>query len=289
MNGDPLGVIESIQRRRSVRTFDPGGLTSEEACTVRSVLAAAPMGPFGGRPRFELLDLEAMPPGERARLGTYGMIRNARHFFAGAVKKQGRAHEDFGYAMEAVILRLTAWGMGTCWLGGSFRRKRVARAIDLRGDEDLPAASPVGRPAEKRGVVQSVLAGVVRARRRMGWAELFHLGEEGAALDPSGIGAYAGVLECVRIGPSAANRQPWRIIKGPGAYHLFLRRTPGYALLTSTDLQRLDMGIAMLHFQAAAQELGLSGGWRAVEAEKLPRTRWEYIATWEDEGEGSTR
>jgi len=59
----------------------------------------------------------------------------------------------------------------------------------------------------------------------------------------------------VRIAPSASNKQPWRIVKIEGAWHFFLERTKGYGdgiifkLLKLADIQRLDMGIAMCHFE----------------------------------------
>jgi hypothetical protein len=47
------------------------------------------------------------------------------------------------------------------------------------------------------------------------------------------------------------------------------------------DLQRIDMGIAMCHFDLAARELGLAGTWEASEPEiARPDGLTEYTATW---------
>jgi hypothetical protein len=50
---------------------------------------------------------------------------------------------------------------------------------------------------------------------------------------------------------------------------------------TIADLPRVDLGIAMCHFQLTAEELGLKGRWE-VSAEELPGVdeSLEYIASW---------
>jgi hypothetical protein len=95
-------------------------------------------------------------------------------------------------------------------------------------------------------------------------------------------GRYSKVLEMVRWAPSASNRQPWRIIldRSRRAFHFFLQRTAGYPS-PGADLQRLDMGIAMCHFELSARELGVDGHWEVlpVEIGALP-DRTSYVATW---------
>jgi hypothetical protein len=91
----------------------------------------------------------------------------------------------------------------------------------------------------------------------------------------------------VRIGPSASNRQPWRIIKNGGRWHLYFARTPGYRestlvrLVTVADLQRMDMGIAMCHFELTARELGLEGEW-VIDDPGIQRQDelTEYLVSW---------
>ena len=92
----------------------------------------------------------------------------------------------------------------------------------------------------------------------------------------------------VRLGPSASNKQPWRVVKHDRYWRFYLRRTPGYRedlikrILDLCDLQRLDMGIAMCHFELAAREMGLKGKW-IVEAvtDQYPDALTEYIVSWE--------
>ena len=99
---------------------------------------------------------------------------------------------------------------------------------------------------------------------------------------------YATALEMVRLGPSASNKQPWRILKHNQFWRFYMKRTPGYRedlikrILDLCDLQRLDMGIAMCHFELTANELGLKGKWVVEEnLNKSPEPLTEYIVSWE--------
>jgi hypothetical protein len=99
---------------------------------------------------------------------------------------------------------------------------------------------------------------------------------------------WAEPLEMVRIGPSASNKQPWRIVQTGNQYHFFLQRTRGYRESTLTrflgvaDIQHLDMGIAMCHFEQTVKEMNLPGKWilkDPIIEKKDDQT--EYIVTWE--------
>ena len=94
-------------------------------------------------------------------------------------------------------------------------------------------------------------------------------------------GSYATALECVRLGPSASNNQPWRVLRqGDGILHFYLKRTPGYdKLMRSVDLQLVDMGIALSHFELAAREEGVVGGWVQAQPD-LDVGSVKYVLSW---------
>ncbi len=95
---------------------------------------------------------------------------------------------------------------------------------------------------------------------------------------------YADPLEILRLGPSASNRQPWRVVKESGMdiFHFYLGRSRGYdRLIKAVDLQRIDMGIAMSHFELTARELGLCGRWEKMPSSLSPLPeRTEYVRSW---------
>jgi nitroreductase len=277
--------LEAIRARTSVRTYDETPLSSADREALLRAFRDCLPGPFGGRPRFVLTDAGAL--GSGGRIGTYGVIRGAPAYIAGAVQPGPFAFVDFGYCLEGVILAAAARSLGTCWLGGFFDRGAASRVLDLGPGEVVPAATPAGRPAEgRRSLMERVIRGSAGASRRKPFESLFFDGRFDRPLSPGEAGPWAEVLECVRIGPSASNKQPWRILRTPSKesfdFHLFLDEDRLYSrAIPGVLLQDMDMGIAMRHFEAAARALGLPGGWsRAETSPPVPKTAFKYISTW---------
>ncbi len=237
-------------------------------------------GPFGNPLRVELIDLTEAERAELKSLGTYGVVKGASLFIAGAVRKGHRAMEDFGYGMERNVLFATSLGLGTCWLGGTLNRAGFARKIGLDEGELMPAISPVGYPAGKRSLTDRAFRFMAKSDRRKPWAELFFDGTPGTPLAKESTGVLGEVLEAVRIGPSASNRQPWRVVREGASFHFFLQRTPGYdKMLGEVKLQDVDMGIALCHFELAARESGIPGGWKGSRPSFDPEAL-EYVVSW---------
>jgi hypothetical protein len=89
-------------------------------------------------------------------------------------------------------------------------------------------------------------------------------------------------LEMIRLAPSASNKQPWRIIKTGDTFHFYLKRTPGYGKISKgVDLQLIDMGIAMSHFELSCQELGMKGHWVNLDPGISSSEIVDYCISWE--------
>lgn len=149
---------------------------------------------------------------------------------------------DFGFLFEEIILRLTNAGLGTVWLGGTFNRSDFS--IDVKEDEIIAAVSPVGYPTNQ-SIREKMIRGLSRANKRLPFNELFFLGESLEKIDKSH--KYYHCLEAVQAGPSASNKQPWRIIVVNDTFHFYLKRTKGYGNLLKMDIQAIDIGIALSH------------------------------------------
>jgi len=270
-------AAEVMQKRVSVRTYTDRPVPAETRERIRAFMGDL-TGPFAIKPRFALLDREE----EDARLGTYGVIRGARLYAAAAVKSDAeRAMEQLGYAFEKLICFVTSLGLGTCWLAGSLNRSAFAQAMGLKSGEALPVVSPIGYPKKSRSVVEAVMKPSGRENRVRGdWTELFFDGGFARPLDRGEAGALAPVLEMVRIAPSASNRQPWRLVKTEGAVHFYMHRARGYKNVMGFDTQKIDMGIAMFHFECCAREAGLDGHWETADPGLAVPEGTEYIVTW---------
>lgn len=278
---DMDSMIEVIRRRISVRTYAARPVEEDKKRDIVDLLHANHEGPFGHRVRFALIDFSEMERKEIKALGTYGTIKGAELYIVSAVAQGPGAMEDLGYCFEKVILAATNLGLGTCWMGGTFRRASFARRMGVSDGEVVPAVSPIGYAGDKRSVMDRMFRRFAGSDQRKPWEELFFDGAMTTPLSKDAVGSYATVLECVRLAPSASNNQPWRILRqGGNIFHFYLKRTPGYdKIMRSVDLQLVDMGIALSHFELAARETGLAGGWIQAQPD-LDAGSVRYVLSW---------
>jgi hypothetical protein len=279
---------ELMRERFSCRSYLRKPIDEAIQARLREFLGSLGPGPFGSPLRFGLLAATAEDEQALKGLGTYGMIKNPQGFIVGAMGPGPKNLEDLGYLMERAILEAAALGLGTCWLGGSFRKSRFSKSIGVSGDETVPAIASVGysADAERSG---GWAGRAIKRSARLAPEKLFFLGGFDRPLGAEGSGALAPALEAVRWAPSASNKQPWRIVRGNGRWHFYLQRTKGYGkgllskLSPMADVQRIDLGIAMCHFEMAARELGFAGSWELADPRiALPDELTEYAATWRE-------
>lgn len=272
-------IIETIKKRRSVRTYLKCSV-EQEMESILKIIDSPKRGPFGNDMRLKLLNFSELERNEIKNLGTYGMIKGAKHFILSAISESEHVYEDCGYSFEKVILELTKLDLGTCWMGGTFNRASFASKMGLSENEILPIISPLGYPAKKMSLKESMIRKAIGADKRKPWDKIFFSGNIGVPLIWDDAGEYAISLESVRLAPSASNKQPWRIVKENNLFHFFLKRTKGYGrVLGSIDLQKVDMGIAMSHFELSCKELNLAGSWKTEKPDFKFRDM-EYIVSW---------
>ncbi|PWH13720.1 MAG: nitroreductase [Anaerolineae bacterium] len=280
-------VTDLIRRRFSCRHYAGYPIAAEKQQALQTALTHLPPAPFGNQPRFCLITADENDNTALRGLGTYGFIRGATGFIIGASQTAPNHLEDFGYLMEWLILRATSLNLGTCWLGGTFTKSKFAQKIGLYSYETIPAVTAVGEFFTPQQARQGWISALAGSRHRLPWHLLFFERDFDHPLDEKQAGKYAIPLEMVRLAPSASNKQPWRVIKDRNHWHFYLQHTPGYRadplkiLLGLCDLQRLDMGIALCHFELTARESGLSGSWIIIpERQSPPGAQTRYTATW---------
>ncbi len=222
---EPPKIFETIKKRTSVRGYLQDQIEPGQQAKILAASLQLEEPPFQADIRIEWAAATAEDPHVLKGLGTYGFIKNPSAFLIGAVKPKPKAMVDFGLQMERMVLLLEEMDLGSCWLGGTFKKSRFAEMIALADDESIPAVLSVGYPKEKRG----------------------------------------GLDRTVRWAPSASNRQPWRIVRTDNGktFHFYLQRDPKYTKTLKrsnlADLQMVDMGIGLCHFLASTEALGLTG------------------------------
>jgi nitroreductase len=273
-------VTELIAQRRSWRSYRHEPIEEDIKNRINDIISGLDPPPFGSKMRFSLIDA-GIPEKKRVK-GTYGVITGAGNFLAGALSPGAMAFEDFGYAMEALILFITSLDLGTCWIGGTLNRSYFGDKMALKEGEIIPAITPVGYVTERRSLLDSLFFLSAGSKNRKPMHELFFDGDFSTSAPAGSAAQYADALEMVRLAPSAVNKQPWRIVKKDGMFHFYLCRTRGYNTFSGdVDMQRIDLGIAMFHFHSCAREAGLGGRWEIIDPgiSSLPK-RTHYCVSW---------
>ncbi len=264
---------DMIRKRKSVRTFTGEPLKREDRAALGRYLQSQ-TNPFDVPVDFRLLDA-----------GEYGLsspvIVGADLYLAAKVKRRGQYEIGFGYSFEHVCLYAESLGLGTVMLAASLSRAAFERAMEVQNDEVLPAASPVGYPAQKRSIRESLMRRGLKADERIPFERLFFDKQYGNPLTALSAGAYANALEMARWAPSAANKQPWRAVAAGDAVHFYEEKSLKDSALG--DIQKVDVGIALAHFDLTMREEGHHG--RFVEADHglaLPEAV-QYVISYERE------
>lgn len=264
--------MENIEKRRSVRTFEKKEISRDTMEKLSGFIKNIEKS--YGDYRFPIIHSHI-----DGKVGTYGVITGGNTYICGVVKKDKPDLVELGYLFEEIILFATSLDLGTCWLGGTFNRSEFAEKVGLTPDESFICATPVGYAAEKKSIRDRAMRKMAKSDQRKDFDELF-FDVDLNPLNRDELGIYEKALEMVRIGPSASNKQPWRIVKQENLYHLFLERTPDYAKDLGYDIQLLDMGIAKYHFEATLRENGEEGSWAKLD--RHPEYEdFEYISTWQ--------
>lgn len=242
-------ALERIKHRRSVRSFSGEALREDTLSALRESLAAA-RNPYDIPIEFRILDA--------AEHGlTSAVLVGAKTYAAGKLRFQPHAEEAFGFAFERFVLEADAMGVGTVWIAGTMNRDAFEKAMDMGEDEFMPCVTPLGYPAEKMSVREAVMRKGVGADKRLPFPQIAFSGGFDRPLEPEAAGALAPLIEMVRRAPSAVNRQPWRLVVCDEAVHFYEKKDKGYVTPRGWDMQKIDLGIALCHFQVGLDAAGI--------------------------------
>ena len=243
-----MSMQELIRGRRSVRSFAGEPLRQEDAARILA-FANELENPYELPIEWKLLDRKndnlSVP-----------VVTGTDTYIAGKMQRTPHAEEAFGYTFEKVVLFAQSLGVGTTWIAGTMDRKAFEHAMRLSENEVMPCVSPLGYPAEKMSLRETMMRKGVKADSRLDFEKLFFDGTFEKPLSAENAGELRLPLEMVRLSPSAVNGQPWRVICCGDCVHFYEKQGKGMASGT-WDIQKIDMGIALCHFELGAVESGL--------------------------------
>ncbi|MBP1587473.1 MAG: nitroreductase [Clostridia bacterium] len=265
-------VKEVIRLRKSVRSYS-GRPVPENILTSIQSFAADLKSPFGEAPGdFSVKILDAAEHGLKSPV-----ISGADTYFAIRIRTAGRWEAAAGYLFEKTCLYVHSLGLGTVILAGTFNREAFESAMELAADEKMPVASPVGFPAARRSVRETMMRTAIKADSRLPFGQLFFKGDFDTPLAPDGSGNLKDALEALRLAPSAVNRQPWRVLLDGSDVHFYEYGTLGGA--HDFDVQAVDMGIAAAHFDLAREADGITGEFVFEAPSVNAPAGYEYVTT----------
>ena len=242
-------IADIINQRRSVRTFDGRPLTDSDRANLETFLQSVD-NPFGIPVTFRLLDAK------QYRL-TSPVILGAEQYVAAKVARVPNFELALGYSFERFCLHAASMGIGTVMLAATLSRETFEAAMEVGANEVMPVASPVGYPAAKRSVRESLMRKGIHADERLPFGSLFFDGRFDRPLAPETAGAFGQALALARLAPSAANKQPCRAVVADKCVHFYERKTMKDSPLG--DIQKVDIGIALAHFDLPMRESGVTG------------------------------
>ncbi len=265
--------LELAKSRRSVRTFDgtrPEDKLMEEIRDFSDNIS----NPYGIPVRFVFLDADAN------KLSS-PVLSGEKLYVSAIVSKGEHIAEAYGYAFEALLMHAHEKGLGTVWIGGTMPRDKFEKASKLADNEVMPCISPLGKEAKKMSVKETLMRKGVKADSRFGFGELFFDEDFNRPLteDKAVEVGIRDALESVRVAPSAVNKQPWRVVVSGNAAHFYVKHDKGF-ITDDYDLQKIDVGIALYHFEKELIEEGKTPTLQISDPGIATPDQVDYVATY---------
>ncbi|MBQ7688647.1 MAG: nitroreductase family protein [Clostridia bacterium] len=267
-----MDMLALMRSRRSVRTFDGEPLRAEDADKILA-FAQKVENPYDLPIAWQLLDAKKDGLSSPVIVGTNAYI-------ARKMTRAPHAEEAFGYTFEKVVLFAESMGVGTTWIAGTMDRQAFERAVRLGENEVMPCVSPLGYAAKKMSLRETMMRKGIRADSRLDFGELFFRASFNAPLSPENAGELAAALEAVRLAPSAVNKQPWRVVLIEDKAHFYLKHSRGRIAEGGWDIRKIDVGIALCHFELAASQYGKRVSFEISDPGVAAGEDTEYIASY---------
>ncbi len=266
--------LELAKTRRSVRTFDDNWPDGAVLTTLQE-FAENMTNPFGTKIRFAFLNAE------NEDLSSPVLTGEKEYVTAVVQKGASNLEAAYGYSFEKLLMKAHELGLGTVWIGGTMPRGKFEKASHVEENEVMPCVSPLGKASERMSMKEALMRKGVKADSRLKFEDLFFDENFDTPLPESvagNKGRLTDALEAVRIAPSAVNKQPWRVVVIDNAAHFYVKHDAGY-ITPDYDLQKIDVGIALYHFESQLISEGKQPS-ITVEDPGLPTPKHiDYVAT----------
>jgi nitroreductase len=259
-------LYQAILARRSVRRYDKELLSATTLATIRQIIVEA--RPLVPENRFEVTVRDDVVRRDLvALLGAYGRLITPPHALVPSMAGESHVLEDLGYRVEQIVVRMTALGIGTCYIGTLADEDKARATLGLTGQVRIGALVAFGRPAMAPGgrAINTLIRSALGRNVRPDLARFFFQETFDNPIDPPEH--LLPLIEAAACAPSACNAQPWRLLWRDGWLTLFVtRNNPRYGEGAKERYCLYDAGIAMANISLAMESLGMLGQWQLLEA-----------------------
>lgn len=164
--------------------------------------------------------------------GSYGMFHGVTSCLALVGRRDDPLlDEKAGYYGERVVLECTRHELGTCWVGGTF--KKAAVNAQIAPDEALVCVVAIGCVRHHPSLRETLLAHTIHRHTKP--MDAMYSADE---LVPMW---FLEGMRAVQLAPSAMNRQPVQFAYREGNVYAHVD--------SSHEAYKIDLGIAKLHFE----------------------------------------
>ncbi len=260
-----MNIIDAMNERRSVRTFDGNGLSPERIAELEVVIAES-NSPFGGNISIKLKKFNVK---EGYKPSTYGMIKGAEDFFLLGIGNDEASALSAGYRFEQVVLKAWQLGLGTCWIAATFKGSDFDKGITWDDGEELKVICPVG-VAQKPSITEKLTRLTLGSKNRKPFDDLFFYNDFKTPVPENN--QFREALEMLRLAPSDTNTQPWRALVDGNTVHFYYKPKSPAAVL--------DLGIGICHFHETEKFNGRDGDFSKINNVPIPPENWKYLISY---------
>lgn len=213
-----MELMEAIRTRHSVRQYTNEPLRAEHIAALEREIARC-----NQKSGLHIQLITNEPKAFSGLLSHYGWLRGVTDYIALVGKDNSELEELCGYYGEHLVLKAQQLGMNTCWVGGTYRKKKAE--FQVAPGEKLCLVIAVGY-GENQG----------KSRRSKTYDQVAEAGNPVPDWFSRGV-------EAALLAPTAVNQQKFRLILRDGKVE---------ARAGTGPLTKVDLGIVKYHFEVGA-------------------------------------
>jgi nitroreductase len=152
-----MSFLDIARRRRSIRKYKPNPVPEDKLQYVLEAARTAPSWANRQCWRYIVVKDEALrrkiTQRDWAAEAPIIIVACADPDLSGNKFGQPYYMLDVGSSVDHLMLAAAEQGLGTCWIGGQFDEKTVKEALGVPDQIRVVALTPLGYPAEEKGLV----------------------------------------------------------------------------------------------------------------------------------------